>query len=159
MGVSVERPGGRSPGARVIAAPSAREIFAQPGGEELVRDGLTAAGGLLGCLACGHPELYSRTALPRAAGLSIVVAAAVLAPFTWYLSLVAAALADAVLYARSPAVVVCYVCQAVHRGFDGRPRHPRFDITIAERLRHGKRAVMGAPMRPGGTADAPDPEH
>jgi len=28
-----------------------------------------------------------------------------------------------------------------------------------EALRYGARAVMGKPMRPGGTADAPEPEH
>ena len=70
-----------------------------------------------------------------------------------------AALVDAGLYARSPAVVVCYACAARHRGFHGEPRHPRFDIAISERLRYGERAVMGTPMRPGGSADAPEPEH
>ena len=48
---------------------------------------------------------------------------------------------------------------AVHRGFDKKPKHPRFDRTIAERLKFGEKAVMGTPMRDGGTADAPEPEH
>jgi len=51
------------------------------------------------------------------------------------------------------------VCGARHRGFSPRPRHPRFDREIDERLRYGERAVMGKPMREGGTADAPEPEH
>ena len=59
----------------------------------------------------------------------------------------------------APDVVLCYVCSAEHRGFATSPRHPRFDRTIEERLKYGKKAVMGSEMRPGGTADAPEPEH
>ena len=126
---------------------------------ELRSDSVTASGGLVACVACGHPELYTQKDFPRAVGIAIVVVAAVLAPFTWYLSLVAAALVDAVLFVTAPEVVVCYVCDAGHRGFAKSPRHPAFDREIEERLRYGERAVMGRPMRPGGTADAPDPEH
>jgi hypothetical protein len=132
---------------------------AELAGRELHRERLSAEGGLLGCLACGHPELYTARDFPRALGLGIVAAAAVLAPFTWYLSLVAAAAVDAVLYRTAPSVVSCYACSARHRGFAPVPRHPRYDLAIAERLRFGAKAVMGAPMRPGGTADAPEPEH
>jgi hypothetical protein len=116
-------------------------------------------GGLVGCLACGHPELYRQKDFSRALGLVIVVTAAVLAPFTYYLSLAAAALADCALYLVAPERVVCYVCGARHRGFAREPRHPKFDREIAERLAYGERAVMGKPMRPGGTAGAPEPEH
>jgi hypothetical protein len=120
---------------------------------------LTGEGGLRGCLACAHPELYTQKDFPRPLGIGLVVAAAFLAPFTSYLSLAAAAGLDAALYLWAPSVVVCYACHARHRGFAACPRHPRFNLGIAERLRFGERAVMGAPMRPGGTADAPDPEH
>lgn len=128
-------------------------------GRQLCRERLTENGGLVGCLACGHPELYTRRAFPRGLGLTIVIAAAVLAPFTWYLSLAAAAALDAALYWWAPTLVVCYVCGARHRGFACEPRHPRYDLGIAERLRHGPKAVMGTPMRPAGTAGAPEPEH
>ncbi len=87
------------------------------------------------------------------------MAAAVAAPATHYASLFAAALLDAILYRFAPRVVVCYLCGARHRGFPQQPRHPAFDREIEERLRYGAKAVMGRPMRPGGTADAPDPEH
>jgi len=120
---------------------------------------VTAEGGLTGCVACGHAELYTRKDFPRALGVGIVVVAAVLAPFTYYASLGVAALLDLSIYLLGPNVVCCYVCGATHRGFAPNPRHPRFDITIQERLRYGDRAVMGSPMRPGGTANAPDPEH
>ena len=120
---------------------------------------VTEGGGLLGCCACGHPELYTQKSVPSAVGILVVVVAAVLAPFTMYASLVIAALIDFVLYAVVPDVVVCYVCRAEHRGFRREPRHPRFDREIEERLKFGARAVMGRPMREGGTANAPDPEH
>lgn len=152
MTVSLEAPGAprRSapdPVALVRAAP------------QLHAERMTDGGGLLGCLACGHPELHTQRDFPRSLGMAIVVVAALLAPFTWYLSLLVAALLDAVLYALGGTKVVCYRCGAAHRGFPPHPRHPRFDLGIAERLRFGDRAVMGAPMRPGGTADAPEPEH
>jgi hypothetical protein len=120
---------------------------------------LTAGGGLVGCLACGHPELFRQKAFPRALGIAVVVVAAVLAPFTYYASLAVAAGIDALLYWLAPDVVVCYVCESSHHRFSPDPRHPRFDREIDERLKFGERAVMGKPMRTGGTAGAPEPEH
>lgn len=120
---------------------------------------IDAGGGLLGCVRCGHPELFTRKDFPRALGFTILGVAAVLAPFTYYLSLGVAALLDLALYHLVPEVRTCYVCGAEHRGFAARPRHPRYDPEIADRVRFGPRAVMGKPMRPGGTADGPEPEH
>jgi hypothetical protein len=134
----------------------ARQAWAD---EALHLENLNDACGLQGCLACGHPELYTRRDFPRRLGLAIVILAAVLAPFTYYLSLLAAALVDALLYRFGRTVVVCYCCEAVHAGFVPRPRHPRYDLGVAERLRYGPKAVMGTPMRPAGTAGAPEPEH
>ena len=127
--------------------------------QPLHRGHLTHLGGLEGCLVCGHPELYRQKDFPRPIGVGIIVVAAVLAPFTWYISLGVAAVLDLVLYRLWPEMTVCYVCHARHRGFHDQPRHPRFDREIHERLRYGERAVMGKPMRPGGTAGAPEPEH
>lgn len=128
-------------------------------GLDLHDEHLTDEGGLLGCLACGHVELFQQRDFPRALGMAIVIGAAVLAPFTAYVSLMVAALLDLVLYQVARRMLVCYVCTARHRGFHETPRHPSFDREIAERLQFGERAVMGKPMRPGGTAGAPEPEH
>jgi hypothetical protein len=147
--VSVER----SNGARHRAA----DVQSLP--ESLYRERSTPSGGLLGCLACGHPELYTQRDFPRGLGLAIVIAAACLAPFTNYISLFVAAGLDFAIYFVVRRVVVCYACRARHRGFSSTPRHPAFDRTIEERLRYGDRAVMGSPMRAGGTVDAPEPEH
>ena len=127
--------------------------------QQLHREHLNEKGGLLGCLVCGHPELYRQKDFPRVAGFAVVIVAALLAPFTYYISLGAAAVADFFLYHCAGNMTVCYVCKARHRGFGAEPRHPRFDREIEERLRYGEKAVMGKPMRPGGTADAPEPEH
>ena len=120
---------------------------------------LTPAGGLLACVACAHHELYRQKNFPRSIGIGMVVVAAVLAPFTHYISLGVAALVDALLYWLGPDVLICYVCHARHSGFNPDPRHPAFDREIEERLKFGERAVMGKPMREGGTAGAPEPEH
>ena len=68
-------------------------------GLELCLDGLEAekpafdsAGGLWACCACGHPELFTRRDLPQKIGVTVVVIAAIFAPFTNYLSLVLAGL-------------------------------------------------------------------
>ena len=139
-----------------------RKWYRDPrGGEDihLHLERRTEGGGLSGCLHCGHPELFERKRFPRRLGIAIVVLAAIAAPFTMYVSLAIAAVLDFVIYHSAPDEVVCYVCGAVHRGFRRDPRHPRYDRTIAERLSYGEQAVMGSPMREGGTAGAPDPEH
>jgi len=125
----------------------------------LHKEHLLASGGLTGCLACGHPELYTRKDFPRLLGFTVVIVAALLAPFTYYASLAIAGLIDFVLYRFSGDVVECYVCVSQHRNFAKEPRHPSFDREIDERLKFGDKAVMGKPMREGGTAGAPEPEH
>lgn len=126
---------------------------------ELQLEQRTQTGGLNGCLHCAHPELYTQKVFPRALGIGIVVVSAIMAPFTMYISLLVGALLDWLLYQFAPDMLVCYACKAEHKGFKNDPRHPRFDRTIEERLKYGEKAVMGAPMRDGGTAGAPDPEH
>ena len=135
-------------------------------GEELQLKGLEAepravdeAGGIWSCCVCAHPELFTRRDLPQKLGIGVVVIAAILAPSTNYLSLVAAALIDCALYFLMPSVATCYVCLSEHRGYGPEPTHPRYDPEIADRVRFGDKAVMGAPMREGGTANAPEPHH
>jgi hypothetical protein len=144
---------------RRLQCPELSEVPQTWVAEGLWLDRLTPQGGLTGCLVCGHAELYTQRDFPRWLGFGVVGVAAVLAPFTHYLSLLAAAALDFLLYRCARSVVVCYVCRARHRGFAPEPRHPRYDLGIAERLRYGPKAVMGTPLRRGGTAGAPEPEH
>lgn len=126
---------------------------------ELQPGRLDPDGGLHACQACGHSELFTNKEFPKGLGLAIVVVAAVLAPRTNYISLGVAALLDFGLWFLLPETVICYVCETEHRQFAVKPRHPRFDLQISDRLKYGKKAVMGKPMREGGTADGPEPEH
>ena len=85
------------------------------------------------CPACGSTQLYVQRDFNQKAGLAVVVAGAVLAPFTpFYSSLIVAALVDAGLYALLPEITVCYRCQAHFRGFARNPRHRAFDLHLAE---------------------------
>src|SRR5262245_6333666 len=83
--------------------------------------------------ACGGQQLYVQRDFNQKAGLAIVVAGALLAPFTpYYASLFAAALLDAALYAILPEITICYRCQAHFRGFLRNRGHVAFDLHIAE---------------------------
>jgi hypothetical protein len=115
-------------------------------------DGITSEGGLSACLACGHPELWTRKRFPAATGIGIVVAAALLAPSTYYVSLVAAALIDFALYHPPRG----------RRLLRLRSQAPRLRAEPASALRPRDRRAPafrrpgrhGRPMRPGGTAGA-----
>lgn len=154
----------KEPSLATVTAASAQELpdrvkDADGTVRTLHKEHLLPSGGLTGCLACGHPELYTRKDFPRLVGFSVVIVAAILAPFTYYASLFVAGIIDFILYRFSGDVVECYVCISQHRHFTPEPRHPSFDREIDERLKFGDKAVMGKPMREGGTAGAPEPEH
>jgi hypothetical protein len=84
------------------------------------------------CLSCGGAQLYVQRDFNQKAGLAVVVLGAVLAPFTYYISLFAAAGVDAALYLLLPEITVCYRCHAHYRGFARNPQHQAFDLHIAE---------------------------
>ena len=85
------------------------------------------------CPPCGGGQLYVQRDFNQKAGLALVVAGAVLAPFTpFYASLVVALLVDAALYALLPEIAICYRCQAHFRGFARNPKHGAFDLHTAE---------------------------
>ena len=85
------------------------------------------------CPACGGRQLYVQRDFSQRAGLAVVAAGAVLAPFTpFYASLFAAVLVDAALYALLPEITICYRCHAHFRGFARNPEHEAFDLHLAE---------------------------
>jgi hypothetical protein len=103
---------------------------AQPALE--VPEAVRASRALERCPACDGALLYVQRDFNQKAGLAVVIVGAVLAPFTYYLSLVAAALIDAGLYLLLPEITVCYRCHAHFRGFARNPAHAAFDLHIAE---------------------------
>jgi hypothetical protein len=69
----------------------------------------------------------------------VLVGGVALAVFTRYLSLLAAAVLDLILYLTSPEVLVCYACGARIRGHRPSDRHGRFDPRIEHRVRNPDR--------------------
>jgi hypothetical protein len=85
------------------------------------------------CPACAGTLLYVQRDFNQKVGLGVVVAGALLAPFTpFYSSLLVAALVDAGLFVLLPEITVCYRCHAHFRGFARNPRHQPFDLHLAE---------------------------
>lgn len=89
-------------------------------------------GQLVACPLCGLKVLYKQKDFRQAIGCLVVLVAAVLAPFTYYVSLVVAALIDLVIYSLSGEVVICYRydCRAHMRHFSPGPAVKPFDLSI-----------------------------
>ena len=100
-------------------------------------------GTLACCAACGNAELYRRKDFPHGLGLSILAVACVASViphwlyrpvWTWVI-LLGSVVIDGLLYLCVGDVVVCYRCDAHHRGFPANPEHRPFELTIQERYR------------------------
>ena len=128
--------------AEVEAAPGAPATCAACGSVTTlaVPDGLRGGAPVEACPACGGRQLYVQRDFNQKAGLAVVIVGAALAPFTHYLSLVAAALVDAALYAMLPEITVCYRCHAHFRGFARNPAHEAFDLHLAEQYETHERS-------------------
>lgn len=94
-------------------------------------------GRVVACPACGEALLYQQKDFRQAVGCFVVVVAAVLAPFTYYISLGVAALIDWLLYRLSDQVVICYriPCKAHVRGLVPGPKVGAFDLSIHDYYR------------------------
>ncbi len=98
------------------------------------------------CPACGEPLLYKQKDFRQAIGCLVVVVAAILAPFTYYVSLGVAALIDLALYRLSDEVVICYriPCKAHVRGIAAGSKVGAFDLSIHDYYRMlARRAEQG----------------
>lgn len=90
------------------------------------------------CPVCGCTDLHQHKDFNKKLGLLIFLTGAVLAPWTYTLSLIAALVIDAVLYPFFPWMSVCYRCKTELRGW---PRHPgldRFNHETAARYEYGR---------------------
>jgi hypothetical protein len=113
------------------------------------------------CLVCGCDDLWRQKDFPVRLGLTLVALGAILSTLAmaWYYPalglgiLMAFALADFVLYAVMPDVLVCYRCAARHRHARPGEAIPRFNLETAERYRQETarleehRASAGSPHR------------
>jgi hypothetical protein len=96
-------------------------------------EAFNADGRLVKCPVCGCPDLYRQRDFNRKLGIGLIVIGAVLAPFTYYLSLPLFAGIDFLIYYFVPDVVVCYHCQASLRGYPGMEAIPPFDLNISDK--------------------------
>lgn len=94
------------------------------------------------CMVCGKGDLWRQKDFSQRLGLCIVALGAVLSSIAWYYErplaamgvLMLFALADVILFAVMPDVLVCYRCRARHRGAEAAD-HAAFDHELAERYR------------------------
>lgn len=89
------------------------------------------------CAACDHGELYFQKDFNRTTGVALVAVGAVFVPWTWGLSLLAVTILDYVVWRVVKDVIVCYQCQAVHRGYPPNPAFKPFDLVIHDRHVYG----------------------
>jgi hypothetical protein len=95
------------------------------------------------CLCCGNEDLWRQKDFPQALGLLMVVAGIVLSTiavayyeiYMIFITLLAFAAIDMVLYAVMKDVLVCYRCSARHRKAKIHDDHPRFNLELNERYR------------------------
>src|SRR6267142_254845 len=69
------------------------------------------------CAACGHDELYFQKDFNRTTGIALVVVGSIFVPWTYGLSLLGVTILDYIVWRIVKDVIVCYECQAVHRGY------------------------------------------
>ncbi len=108
------------------ACGAASEVTAPPEGARINR-----------CAACGHEQLYFQKDFNRRTGIALVAIGAVLAPFTYFISLAAVTVLDYAIWRIVKNVIVCYECQAVHRGYPQNPDLKPFDLVIHDRHVYG----------------------
>jgi hypothetical protein len=89
------------------------------------------------CAACGHAELYFQKDFNRATGIALVVVGSIFVPWTYGLSLLGVTILDYIVWRLVKDVIVCYECQAVHRGYPANPAIKPFDLVIHDRHVYG----------------------
>src|SRR5688572_18075867 len=89
------------------------------------------------CAACDHGELYFQKDFNRTTGIALVVVGAVFVPWTYGLSLLGVTILDYIVWRVVKDVIVCYECQAVHRGYPANPALKPFDLLIHDRHVYG----------------------
>jgi hypothetical protein len=89
------------------------------------------------CAACGHEQLYFQKDFNRKTGIALVVVGAAFVPWTYGLSLLGVTILDYVVWRMVKDVIVCYRCQAVHRGYPANPAIKPFDLVVHDRHVYG----------------------
>ena len=139
------------PGCEVPAQTSLEEShdWRCPGSDCATPDGATlihfekADPALPACAVCGCPDLYKKKDFPHWLGLNLLIVAFIASAVTYLLYLpwatwailIGTAVFDGALFLMVGDAIVCYRCQAHHKGFTAATRHQPFEITVGERYR------------------------
>ena len=89
------------------------------------------------CAACSHEQLYFQKDFNRTTGVALVVVGSIFVPWTYGLSLLGVTILDYIVWRMVKDVIVCYECQAVHRGYPANPAIKPFDLVIHDRHVYG----------------------
>lgn len=89
------------------------------------------------CAACGHEQLYFQKDFNRKTGIALVVLGSIFVPWTYGLSLLGVTILDYAVWRMVKDVIVCYQCQAVHRGYPANPDIKPFDLVVHDRHVYG----------------------
>src|SRR5260370_30876441 len=89
------------------------------------------------CAACDHDQLYFQKDFNRKTGIALVVLGSIFVPWTYGLSLLGVTILDYVVWRLVKDVIVCYRCQAVHRGYPPNSALKPFDLVIHDRHVYG----------------------
>ena len=98
------------------------------------------------CVVCGNHELFKRKDFPHWLGMTILVVACLASVYTylWYEKwltwaiLIGSAAVDGALYLMVGDAIVCYRCDAHHKGIKATDAHRPFELTVGERYRQEK---------------------
>jgi hypothetical protein len=100
-------------------------------------DVVAPAGIIERCAACGHDQLYFQKDFNRRTGIALVVVGSIFVPWTYGLSLLGVTILDYIVWRMVKNVIVCYRCQAVHRGYPPNPALKPFDLVTHDRHVYG----------------------
>jgi hypothetical protein len=109
--------------------PAVCENCAQPNGVAAPAEGTA----IQHCAACAHEQLYIQKDFNRTTGIALVVLGSIFVPWTYGLSLLGVTILDYVVWRMVKEVVVCYQCQAVHRGYPAGSEVKPFDLVVHDR--------------------------
>ena len=90
------------------------------------------------CAACDHDQLYFQKDFNRKTGIALVVLGSIFVPWTYGLSLLGVTILDYAVWRMVKDVIVCYRCQAVHRGYPPKPVLKPFDLVTHDRHVYGQ---------------------
>jgi len=100
-------------------------------------DVVAPAGVIQRCAACDHDQLYFQKDFNRTTGIALVVVGSIFVPWTYGLSLLGVTILDYIVWRLVKNVIVCYRCQAVHRGYPPNPALKPFDLATHDRHVYG----------------------